>query len=176
MKKMLLAAAAASAMLATPAMAADNATFNFSGSVAEVCTVSGAAATVDFGALTDGSGNYTAGSTTQTATSTNAYCNQGQTKATISHTNFYTSNAATTGFTNNIPMTASLVTIVGAADNVTVADTTVASGTTSSAGTQGDVGNFTGLKVKATLGSIGSAKLVAGTYGGSITVTLQPQS
>jgi hypothetical protein len=171
MKKLLMAAVAVSALVATPAMAATEQTYTFDGTVAAICTINGASL-VNFGALTDLNGAYTGNSTSQTATDTNAYCNQAATTASIKHTNLVTTNTATAGFTNVIPMSASLTT----AQSVTLADATNASGTGTSAGSSGTLGGFTGLSVTATLGSIGSDKLVAGTYNGSITVTLTPTS
>ena len=172
MKPLLLAAVAASALAATPALAATTQTYSFDGSVAAICTIGGAASTVGFGALTDGSGSYTQSGTAKDATDQAAYCNQGNTTAEIKHTNLFTTNGASSGFTNVIPMTASLSTTQGAS----LADATAASGTSSSTGSSGTIGAFTGLKVTATLGTIGTNKLVAGTYNGSITVTLTPTS
>ena len=170
MKKILMAAVALTAMTATPAFAAPGTsqTYTFDGTVA---SISGAAL-VNFGALTDNSGAYTGSGTHQDATDTNAYCNQAATTAEIKHTNFVNANTATTGFTNLIPMSASLSTTQGAS----LSDATAASGTGTSTGTSGTIGAFTGLKVTATLGAIGTDKLVSGTYNGSITVTLTPTS
>ena len=172
MKKILIAATSLAAMTATPAFAASNASYSFDGSVAALCSISGHGASVSFGALTDGNGAYTGNSTSQDATDDNAYCNQANTQATITHTNLYTSNAASTGFTNVVPMSASLSTTEGGS----LADATAAVGTGTSTGSSGTIGAFTGLKVTATLGSIGSSKLVAGSYSGTITITLTPSS
>jgi hypothetical protein len=170
MKKILMAAVAVSALSATPAMAqtGPSQTYTFDGTVAARCVITGASL-VSFGALTDESGAYTSGASEDSVDS-EAYCNQASTTATIKHTNLTTDSAASLGFTNVIPMSAALSTPQGAS----VVDETVASGTDESAGTTDEVNAFTGLKVTATLGSIGSAKLVAGTYEGSITVTLTP--
>jgi hypothetical protein len=152
------------ALAATPAAAAP-VNYNFSATVANSCTIAGKAATVPFGALTSG--------TTAQAADDAAFCNQGQTTALIQRTNFRTGNTATTGFTNTIPMGASLTTTQGA----TLSDASAQpSGSNSSTGTSGTIGAFTGLTVTATLGSIGSNQLVAGTYSGTITVTLTPAS
>jgi len=173
MKKILLAGAMFSAMTAAPAYAAvPTATYNFDGSVAALCSISGAATTVSFGALTDSNGAYTGNATSKQATDDAAYCNQASTTATIRHTNMFTSNTATSGFTNVIPMSAALSTTESAA----LSDSTSATGTGTSTGATGTIGAFTGLKVTATLGSVGSNKLVAGTYSGTITVTLTPSS
>ena len=172
MKKILMTAVALTAFAATPALAAPGTsqTYTFDGTVASICTISGAAL-VHFGALTDASGNYTGNGTHQDATDGAAYCNQAATTASISHTNLVNANTATSGFTNIIPMSAALSTTEGGS----LADSTAASGTGTSAGSSGTIGAFTGLKVTATLGSV-TSKLVSGTYNGSITVTLTPAS
>lgn len=173
MKRILIAAVALTALSTTPALAAPpTANYTFSGSVAAICTISGHSGAVDFGALTDGSGDYIGDGASEDATDDNAYCNQANTEATISHTDLYTANDAGTGFTNVVPMDASLSTTQGGS----LSDSTAASGSTPSSGSSGAIGAFTGLKVTATLGDIGSDKLVAGSYGGTITVTLTPTS
>jgi len=171
MRKLLIVTAVLTATTATPALAAP-ASYNFDGSVAALCSISGHAGSVSFGALTDGNGAYTGNGTSEDATDDNAYCNQANTEATITHTNLYTTNDAGTGFTNVIPMDAALSTTNGGSLN----DSTGASGTGTSSGSTGTIGAFTGLKVTATLGTIGSDKLVAGSYTGTITVTLTPSS
>lgn len=173
MKKVLLAAVAFTALSASPALATvPGASYTFSGSVSALCSIAGHSGAVDFGALTDGSGGYTGNGSSEDATDDNAYCNQANTSASITHTNLFTSNDAGTGFTNVIPMSASLSTTEGGS----LDDSTNATGTGTSTGSSGTIGAFTGLKVTATLGSIGTDKLVAGSYGGTITVTLTPSS
>jgi hypothetical protein len=171
MRKLLISAVAFTAISTTPALAAP-ASYSFDGSVAALCSISGHAGSVSFGPLTDGNGAYTGSGTSEDASDDNAYCNQANTEATITHTNLYTSNDASSGFTNVIPMSAALSTTQGGA----LSDSTTASGTGTSSGSSGTIGAFTGLKVTATLGTIGSDKLVAGTYNGTITVTLTPSS
>jgi hypothetical protein len=173
MKRILMTAAALTALSAAPAFATTpGAQYTFSGSVDALCTIAGHSGAVAFGALTNGSGAYTGNGASEDATDDNAYCNQANTQATITHTNLFTSNDASIGFTNVIPMDASLSTTEGGS----LDDSTDATGTGTSAGSSGTIGAFTGLKVTATLGSIGTDKLVAGTYGGTITVTLTPSS
>ena len=171
MKKLLITAVAFTAVTSAPALA-DPASYSFDGSVAALCSIAGHAESVSFGPLTDLNGAYTANGTSADATDDNAYCNQANTEATIAHTNLYTTNDAGTGFTNIVPMSASLSTTNGGS----LSDSTTASGTGTSTGSSGTIGAFTGLKVTATLGTIGSDKLVAGTYNGTITVTLTPSS
>lgn len=170
MKKLLLAAVAASGLAATPAMAATEQTYTFDGTVAARCTISGAPL-VNFGALTDANGVYTKGGEAKEAVDTEAYCNRAGTTAKVQRTNLVSANGASNGFTNVIPMSASLTTTQGAS---LVDASTLATPTSTSTGTIGLVGAFTGLKVTATLGTIGGDKLVAGTYNGSIIVTLTP--
>jgi hypothetical protein len=172
MKKILMGAVGLAGLMATPALAAaPSATYNFDGSVASVCTIAGAAATVGFGALTDSAGTYSQGGVSKDASDTNAYCNQGLTTATISHTNMVNTNVAGAGYTSVLPMTASLTT----PESGTLNDSSVASGTASSSGTTATIGSFSALKVTATLAS-GPYKLTSGAYNGSITVTLTPTS
>jgi len=170
MKKLLIAAVGLTAIAATPVMASTvgtSQTYTFNGHVDALCSISGAAA-LDFGALTDSSGNYVA-PTAKTATDDGANCNQAGTTATIKHTDLYTTNQASTGFTNIVPLSASLSTDQG----VTIADSTNASGGTASTGTGGTIKAFTGLTVTATPGTP-TARLVAGSYTGTVTVTLSP--
>ena len=169
MKKRLMAAVVLTAMMATPAMAAPGTsqTYNFTGSVAALCSISGAAGTVSFGALTDANGVY-ANPGAKDAVDTGAYCNQSQTQATITHTNLVNSVSPASGFTNIVPLSASLTT-----DQTTLADSTAASGSGTSSGTTATIGGFSSLKVTATPGSP-STKLESGTYNGSITVVLTP--
>ena len=137
--------------------------------------ISGASGPVSFGALTDSNGAYTASGVSKVATDTNAGCNGVNTNATISRTNLFTTNSASGTFVNVIPMGAKLTTTP---QNVTLNDTSTLSATSisPSAGTSGKIGQFTGLTVTATLGSIGSNRPVSGSYGASITITLSPAS
>jgi spore coat protein U-like protein len=156
-----------------PAQAAPTVkTVTATGSVAASCSISGKATTVSFGAVTNGSGAYTGNGSHLDAQDDAAFCNQGHTSALIQRTNLKTSNSAGSGFTNVIPMSASLSTTEGA----TLSDSSADPGTGTSTGTSGQINAFTGLKVTATLGSIGANRPVAGTYTGTITITLTPGS
>ena len=161
-KKLLLAAVAVSAIAATPAMAADTvALCGISGSVGEVCSAS-ATGSIAFGALTDGTGTLNVTSK-DAAADTGAYCNGAGTTITIAHTNLVHSTGAGTapaGFTKT-------VTFVPEVD----------AGATTKTGDIGPValGAFSGLTVRAkSLATSASAKPLAGSYSGSITVTLTP--
>ncbi len=170
MKKLMLAAAVLTVVTATPAMAAPGTsqTYTFTGSVAALCSISGQT-TVSFGALTDANGVY-ANPGAKDSTDSGAYCNQSNTTATITHTNLVNSIAPASGFTNIVPMSASLTT-----DQTTLADATAATGAGTSSGSTATIGGFSSLKVTATPGTP-STKLEAGTYNGSITVVLSPAS
>ncbi|WP_152639820.1 hypothetical protein [Sphingobium bisphenolivorans] len=164
MKKMLLAAAAASAVLATPAMAAETATYDVTGSVAAVCAVSTGSA-VSFSSLTDNTGVLNA-TTTDEATDAAAYCNGSASTVKVEH-------VALKRQVNNADDTAAppspFVNQVDFTPVVTIGSTTYSSSTATL------VGAFSGLKVKAiTPTTTGNAKPLAGSYKGSITVTLSP--
>jgi hypothetical protein len=169
-----LVAAALMIGLSTPSAAAP---YTFQNTVNSTCTIAGPSGIISMDPLVDANGHYTPG-ISKDSTDTGANCNQGATKATITHTNLFTSTTVTGGsnLVNVIPMSASLTTTQGA----TLADGTTASGTGTSSGTgPTTIGAFTGLKVTATLGSIGTSEPVrsgANNYGGTITITLQPAS
>ena len=164
MKKMMMAALAASTLLATPAMAADTVSVHaVTGSVTAICSAA-AAATLAFGALTDASGTLNA--TSQTVSDPTAYCNGAGTTVTVAHASLINTNVAP-----------SLVTSPpsGFTGTVTFVPEIVAGATTLT----GDkaaltaLGAFSGISVTAkTLAA--SGKPLAGNYAGSITVTLTP--
>lgn len=158
MKKILMAAVAASAIASSPAMAAVASTYDVTGSVAGVCSIS-ATGSIDFGALTDGTGAYSNTGTSTEATDSTAYCNQAATTVTITHTNLSTAASAPTNFTNTVAFTPVVTT-----QQVTLTGD-------KPAGTL--IGAFDVFKVKATA-TTPSLKLVAGNYSGSITITLAP--
>lgn len=162
MKKLLMAAAAASALAAAPALAATTADYAVTGSVAAVCSVT-ATGTVAFGALTSGTGAYTNSGTSTEATDSSAYCNQAATTVEITHTNLSTTTTGTipSTFTNTV-----VITPVVTTDGPTLTGD-------KAAGTA--IGAFSLLKVKATAATP-SLKLIAGAYTGSITITLSPAS
>lgn len=161
MKKMMMAMLAASAAFATPAMAATSATYSVTGNVNAICSIS-AGVTLDFGNLTDASGAFS-NSASPEATDANAYCNQAATTIQIAHSDMTTAGAASSGFTN----------VVGFTPVVTASSATFTGD--KAAGTL--IGAFSSLKVKAqSAAPSGGLKLVAGSYSGSITLTLTPAS
>ena len=160
MKKLLMAATAASALAASPALAATTADYAVTGNVAAVCSVT-AAGTVDFGALTGTNGAYSNSGISTEVTDSAAYCNQAATTVTISHTNLTTT---TTGTLPATFTTTVVITPVVTADSGAFGDVT-----------GGTIGAFSSLKVKATA-TAPTLKLIAGAYTGSITITLSPAS
>jgi hypothetical protein len=159
MKKLLLAAVAASALSASPALAAD-ATYTVTGTVTAVCSVT-TGTTLAFGSDINSGGLNLTATTTNEVDDTAAYCNGSGTTLTVSKvdmTNQTVAGAAPSGFTKTISFTP-VVTIGGTGHGVVTGQS---------------VGAFQGLKVKATNPSTGSDKALAGSYSGSITVTLAP--
>lgn len=159
MKKLLLAAVAVSALVATPALAvAPDATYDVHATVNGLCSISAGSALTFTAALTDASVASNTG-TTNEVDDTAAYCNQAGTKITISHDNLITPGTAGTGFTKEVNYTP-VVTINGTGYNDV---------------TDQLVGTFAGIKVKATSPSaVGATRLVAGDYTGNIYITLAP--
>lgn len=158
MKKLMIAAVAVSALAATPAFAADTvAIYGVTGSVTAICSAA-ASGTIALGNLTDASGNLNVSG--GTATDTGAYCNGAGTTVQVAHTAFSTGGAAAAGFTNSLSFTP-----------VVVAGATTLTGD-KAAGTS--LGAFSGLSVSVSALSAGGSKPVAGSYAGSITVTLTP--
>ena len=156
MKKLLMAAVAASALAATPALAATDATYDVTGSVNSACGIA-ASGTVAFSALANADGTY-ASPTATAANDTTAYCNQAGTTVDISHTAMTTSGATPTGFTNTLDFTP-VVSFNGA--------------TGLNDGAAQLVGAFGSLSVSATA-TTPAAKLIAGSYSGQISITLHP--
>ncbi len=157
MKKMLIATVALATFAATPSMAAD---FTVSGTVNAVCSYTGGS--ISFNTIATNADGSIAGS--QSASSTGQagfYCNGANTTATLSHAALSNGNASPpSGFTGTINFTP--VVKVDGADLVTGDQSSVAFG--AQAGS---------LVVEArTLTA--SGKVLAGSYNGSITLTLTP--
>ena len=158
MKKILIAAMALSALASTPAFAANTvAAYAVTGSVTAICSAA-ASGSITLGSLTDASGNLNV--TGGTASDTGAYCNGAGTTVQVAHAALTTAGAAATGFTNTLSFTP-----------VVVAGATTLTGDKAS-GTS--LGAFSGLSVSVSSLSAGGNKPVAGSYSGSITVTLTP--
>ena len=159
MKRQLMVAAALLAMSATPAYA--QAVFNVSGTVNAVCSYNGG--TIAFGTITtDSSGNINSGQSASSSAETGFYCNGAGTTLDLAHTALTTSATAPSGFTSSIDYTP---------------EAQIGSGTPYS-------GDQTGTAFGAQAGSLvvsaknltATGKLMAGSYSGTITLTLTPAS
>lgn len=151
-KLMTVAAVGALALGSDPAFAAGTA-YTFDATVAPVCSLS--ASSASFGTITD------ANATGAVAIANDSsYCNAAGTKVTVSHNLLHTASATPvpTGFTNDIEFVPTVTTNEG---ETVVGDQS----------TPVNLRAFTGVHVKATLNAP-SGHLVAGTYNGSITLTL----
>lgn len=159
MKKILMAAVALTAMTATPTYA--QAVFNVSGTVNATCSYSGG--TIAFGTIaTNADGTITTGQSQSSAAQTGFYCNGAGTTLDLAHTTLSNATPAASGFTNTIDYTPAVK--VGGVDQ--------------------QVGNGTGVAFGAQAGSLvvdarnltATGKLMAGSYAGTITLTLTPAS
>lgn len=157
MKRILMAALALGAISATPAFADTVASYSVSGSVGAICSAN-ASGSISLGNLVDSAG--TLNSTGGSASDSGAYCNGAGTTIKIEHANLTTVGPAAAGFTTTVVFTPKVT-----------AGTTELTGDKPS-GTH--LGAFSGLTVEATSLTTGSDKPVAGSYAGSITVTLTP--
>lgn len=160
MKKLLMAAVALTAMSTTPAFA-QSATFTVSGSVDAVCSFTGGSITFPTIA-TEADGTITASQSASSAAQTGFYCNGAGTSLTLAHSAL--TNAATpgVGFTSTIDYTP-----VAVLDGV---DQQTGDGTNSTFGAQAGSLVVDARDLSAT------GKLMAGSYSGSITLTLTPAS
>ena len=160
MKKILMAAVALTAMAAIPATpAAAQAVFNVSGSVNAVCSYSGG--TIAFGTIgTNADGTIATGQSASSTAQTGFYCNGAGTTLSLAHTALTNSVTPATGFTSTITYTPAVK--VGGVDQ--------------------QVGDGSGVAFGAQAGSLvvdarsltASGKLMAGSYAGTITLTLTP--
>ncbi|MCW1401909.1 hypothetical protein OKA06_06055 [Novosphingobium sp. MW5] len=161
MKKYLMIAAAVAAVSATPAMAA---TYDVKANVAATCTaLTGSTSDLDFGTLTVGADGKLTGSYSKNSSQANVMCNGSNTTITVTKTAMTNSATLTdtTNFTNTIDYTA---TVSLAGSPVTVD------------GSPHVVGELYGtLSITAgTLAPSGSKALLAGSYAGTVVVTLTP--
>lgn len=163
MKKLLLIAAAVTAISANPVMA-QAATYNVKANVTATCTaLTGSTTDLDFATLTVGADGKLTGTYSKTSTQASVVCNGAATTMTVVSTPM--TNAATlfdAAFTNTINYTTGVTlagfTYVGPGAQLTGAR----SGT---------------LTVTASaLAPAGGLALVAGNYAGTITVTLAPSA
>jgi hypothetical protein len=165
----------ASGALASPAQAANTATYAMTGSVTTICTA-GAGGTLAFGTLINGTTGATSVQTPNpTSTDNTAFCNQANTTVRVQRTDLTTTSAASAGFTNTLLITTAKVT---SPQNSTGITDNSATGGGTSPGISGTLGAFTQLTVTAAAGagSGGNSLVANNTYTGTVTITLTPTS
>jgi hypothetical protein len=159
MKKIFMTAAAITGLTAFSAMPAGAASFTVSGSVTATCNYTGG--TIAFGTIAINSdGTLTASQTASSTAQTSFFCNGAGTTLDLAHTAMTDGVTAPSGYTSTIDFTPAVK--VG--------------------GTDKKVGDGTGTALGAIAGSLvvdarnltAAAKPTAGTYSGSITLTLTP--
>jgi len=162
MKKFLMAAVTFTALASVPAMPAAAADFGVTGTVAATCNYSGG--TIDFGPIsTNSDGTITSGQSKSSAAQTGFFCNGASTTLALSHSAMTNTVAAASGFTSTILYTPAVK--VGGVDKQ-VGD----AASTSLGAIAGDL--VVDARNLSTAG--GTDKLMAGTYNGTITLTLTP--
>lgn len=159
MRKILMAAVALAAVSASPAYAQAN--FDVTGNVTAVCNYTGG--TIAFGTIgVNADGTIASGQSQSSADQTGFYCNGAGTTLTLAHTAMANATPAASGFTNSINFTPAVK--VGGVDQQ------VNDGTNNSFGAQA------GTLVVDARNLTASGKLMAGSYSGTITLTLTPAS
>lgn len=161
MKKLILGAVTIAAV-ALPALPAAAATFTVTGSVTASCSAV-TNSTIAFSSIgLQADGTLTASQTASSSAQANFYCNGAGTTLTLAHTAMTNGVTAPSGFTSTIDFTPAVK--IGATDK--------------------QVGDGTGIAFGAQAGSLtmdarsltAAAKPTAGSYSGSITLTLTPSS
>ena len=162
MKKLLMAAVTLTAMATIPATPASaQAVFNVSGSVTAVCSYTGG--TIAFGTITtDSAGNINSGQSASSTGQTGFYCNGAGTTLALTHTALTNAATPASGFTSTIGYTPAV--------SVGGVDQKVGDGNNNSFGAQA------GSLVVDARDLTASGKLMAGSYAGTITLTLTPAS
>lgn len=171
MKKFLMLAAAAAAVSATPAMAATNsATYDVKASVSAFCTALTSSSTaLDFGSLDsfiNADGTLGTNSLSKNVQQTNVVCNGAGTTITVTPTAMTNTNSALTD-TSQFTKTINYTTTVSLAGSSVTVDSL-----------PHNVGALNGtLSVTASnLSPAGGLALYAGSYAGTIVVTLTPSA
>lgn len=187
MKKIALLAAAATAVMATPALAqAQNVTgtITLNGNVATKCyvgsdnTATSFSASHDFLELAKADGTLRAIADTEMDNDATmdftVKCNTGNPTVTISHTAMTNSASAATGYTNTVEYNG--IVEIDRASGATVAfDTDAATALVPSTGQLGGAMKATGPNVHVTAHNFtATGILVAGAYSGQISITIQP--
>lgn len=157
MKTLSKAAVAFAALAALPAAPAAAASFTVTGTVTATCNYSGG--TIAFGTIgVQSDGTITGSQTASSSAQTGFYCNGASTTLDLAHTAMTTAATPPSGFTSTIDFTPAVK--VGGVDK--------------------KVGDGTGTALGAIAGSLvvdartltATGKLMAGSYSGSITLTL----
>lgn len=170
MKNLIIAATALTALFASTAAAAQDGTVTINGTVAAKCVIA-PSATITLGEMADLNGVYNSVANGRTATLT-AWCNGAASTMTVASTaiKLVGGAAPTSGFVDTVDFTgtASVTTAAGAA--VSASDSTTAAASAPAA-----VSLFSSDILVTLSGSATAAgKLIAGTYTGSVVVTLAP--
>ena len=161
MKRFFVGAAGAAALVAIAAAPASATNFTVTGSVTPTCNYSGG--TIVFGTIAVNSdGTIATGQTASSTAQAAFYCNGAGTTMDLSHTAMTDGVTAPSGFTSTIDFTPAVK--VGGVDK--------------------KVGDGTGTALGAIAGSLvvdartltATGKLTAGSYSGSITLTLTPST
>jgi hypothetical protein len=159
MRKIVIAAVTFTAIAVLPAAPAAAADFTVTGSVTATCNYSGG--TIPFGTIgVNSDGTIASGQSASSTAQTGFYCNGAGTTLDLAHTAMTDGVTAPSGFTSTIDFTPAVK--VG--------------------GTDKKVGDGTGTALGAIAGSLvvdartltATGKLTAGTYSGSVTLTLTP--
>ena len=159
MKKIIIAAVMATGITAGAAAPAAAADFTVSGAVTATCNYTGG--TIPFGTIgVNSDGTIASGQSASSTAQTGFFCNGAGTTLDLSHTAMTDGVTAPSGFTSIIDFTPAVK--VG--------------------GTDKQVGDGTGTSFGAIAGSLvvdartltATGKLTAGTYSGSVTLTLTP--
>lgn len=171
MKNLIIAATALTALFASTAAAAQDGTVTINGTVAAKCVIA-PSATITLGEMADLNGVYNSVVDGKTATLT-AWCNGAASTMTVASTAIKLVGGVTpvTGFvdTVNFTGTASVASASGGG-TVSASDSTTA--VPSAAATVGLFSN--NITVALSASATATGKLIAGTYQGSVVVTLAP--
>lgn len=163
MKKLLMAAVALTALATVPAApAAAQAVFTVSGSVTPTCNYTGGTINFNTIAIDPSTGLLVANQSASSTAQTGFFCNGAGTTLAISHAALTNSTPAATGFTSTISFTPA----------VQIGNGTPYSGDQTATAFGAQAGNL----VVSANSLTATAKPMAGTFGGSITLTLTPNS
>src|SRR3569832_304102 len=170
-----VASALALAALTSPAFAAGSGHVDISGSVAAVCNVTSPTHTVSFGAFTTAANGTYAGNDVQTQGFGDIWCNSASTLSVVAKPLVSDQHTTDTPFTDRVDYVVTSPTVPTPTSTVGSVASTGAT-TTVNVPQAFDTGTGTFDQYTITTVSSGSNKLVAGTYSGTIDITLTPAS